>query len=247
MVWLGRRCPDSGDVRWFYVSRGKKPNWTNISRGTPKPNHLLRLPRASTKLYQHLPSDKTIPSLHLPRSETKPSLHLPRNNTKHLPSKYEANHLYVSRVTFIFWLISFHITLTPFEPSRAEPNEPDNITSPEKIWTKPTLHLPSKYEPNHLYISRVTFIFWTAIFIYYLRPPPLWSGPRSKQKDISRVTKSIPSLHISSIQPRDLNPKMGGCVSPRGREPGGHTPSHLWIEVSEGLTVYQTPVDLNII
>ena len=222
MVWLGRRCPDSGDVRWFYVSRGKKPNWTNISRGTPKPNHLLRLPRASTKLYQHLPSDKTIPSLHLPRSETKPSSHLPRNNTKHLPSKYEANHLYVSRVTFIFWLISFHITLTPFEPSRAEPNEPDNITSPEKIWTKPTLQLPSKYEPNHLYISRVTFIFWTAIFIYYLRPPPLVrSKVQTKRHLPSDIIHTIFTyLEYSAAGPQSKDGRV--CVT-TGEGAGGAT------------------------
>ena len=195
MGWLGRRCPDSGDVRWFYVSRGKKPNWTNISRGTPKPNHLLRLPRASTKLYQHLPSDKTIPSLHLPRSETKPSSHLPRNNTKHLPSKYEANHLYVSRVTFIFWLISFHITLTPFELSQMSPT---------------ILHLPRKYEPNQLYISRVNMsqIIFTSpeLLLYFgplysyitLDPPPL---VRSKVQTITHLPsdKTKHSFQLSSI------------------------------------------------
>ena len=136
MVRLGGRRPDSGDVRcleWILHLPSAKTKLNQRLPRNPKTRQSLRLPRASTKLYQHLPSDKTIPSLHLPRSETKPSSHLPRNNTKHLPSKYEANHLYVSRVTFIFWLISFHITLTPFEPSRAEPNEPDNITSPEKI------------------------------------------------------------------------------------------------------------------
>ena len=113
--------------------------------------------------------------------------------------------------------------------SRAEPSQ-----------MSPTiLHLPRKYEPNQLYISRVNMsqiiftspellLYFGPLYSYITLDPPLWSGPRSKQKDISRVTKSIPSLHISSIQPRDLNPKMGGCVSPRGREPGGrlgHWPS----------------------
>ena len=34
---------------------------------------------------------------------------------------------------------------------------------------------------------------------------------------------------------------------PRLSPPWWHAPSHLWIEVSEGLTMYQAPVDLTII
>ena len=64
LSWLGRRKVSGSG---FYVSRGKKPDWTNVSRGTPKSDNLLRLPRASTKLYQHLPSIKIKPFSHLPR------------------------------------------------------------------------------------------------------------------------------------------------------------------------------------
>ena len=63
LSWLGRRKVSGSG---FYASRGKKTEWTNVSRGTPKSDNILRLPRASTKLYQHLPSIKTIPSLLLP-------------------------------------------------------------------------------------------------------------------------------------------------------------------------------------
>ena len=88
-----------------------------------------------------------------------------------------------------------------------------------------SLHLPSKYEPNHLYISRVIVIFWTAIFISYLRPPLV----RSKVQTITHLPSNKNQTLISRVSiPRDLNPKMGGCVSPRGREPGGrlgHWPS----------------------
>ena len=115
-VWF-----DSGDVALtremsgvcdgFYVSRGQKPNWTNVSRGTPKPNHRLRLPRVSTKLNQHLPSIKTKPCvhlpsnqnqiiltppeyqnqtyLHLPSDKTIPWLHLPRNQNKPISTSPE--------------------------------------------------------------------------------------------------------------------------------------------------------------
>ena len=93
-VWF-----DSGDVALtremsgvrsgFYVSRGQKPNWTNVSRVTPKPNHRLRLPRVSTKLNQHLPSIKTKPCVHLPSNQNQIILTPPeyQNQTYlHLPS-----------------------------------------------------------------------------------------------------------------------------------------------------------------
>ena len=287
---------------------------------------------------------KTRLSQHLPRDKTRPSLHL--------PSKYEPNHPYVSWVTFKFWLISYHITLTPFEPSQwAKPydisrvlktklswhlprdqirpswhlprdqirpswhlprdrirpswrlpsyflfwltswvqyyldppplsraNEPNIMTSPEywkrnylyisrvnmsqtiltspelhlysgsissilpwpPLWADPMsqtiLHLPSIQdhldisrgtksdhldisrgsESDHLYISRVIFLFWITSSI--LPRPPLWSDP------MSQTILHLPSIQdhtiFLSIRPRDLNPKMGVCVSPRGREPGG--------------------------
>ena len=54
------------------------------------------------------------------------------------------NHLDVSRVLFIFWLIKFHITLTP-PLSRVEPSQ----------ISQTILHHPSKNETYHLYIPWV--------------------------------------------------------------------------------------------
>ena len=88
----------SGVCDGFYVSRGQKPNWTNVSRGTPKPIHLLRLPRASTKLYQHPPSIKTKPCLHLPSHQN----HTYSTSTEwqnHTFSVLKPNHIYISRGT----------------------------------------------------------------------------------------------------------------------------------------------------
>ena len=204
----------------------------------------------------HLPSDQIRPSLHLPseykpdhlnisrvtfifwtitfiyylrppplvRSKVQIKTHLPSDQIRqslHLPSKYEPNHLYISRVIVIFWTAIFISYLRP-PLVRSKVQIKTHLPSDQ---VRQSLHLPSKYEPNHLYISRVIVIFWTAIFISYLRPPLV----RSKVQTITHLPSNKNQTLISRVSiPRDLNPKMGGCVSPRGREPGGrlgHWPS----------------------
>ena len=81
-------------------------------------------PSRMSQTISHLPRNITIPSQHLPSVKTKSSWRLPSS--------------------FIFWLIKFHITLTP-PLSRVEPSQ----------ISQTILHHPSKNETYHLYISWV--------------------------------------------------------------------------------------------
>ena len=182
-------------------ARGRAPQ-------TPFPRVSIHPPRCFMSFFvqtDHLPSDQIRPSLHL-------------------PSEYKPDHLNISRVTFIFWTITFIYYLRPPPLVRSKVQIKTHLPSDQ---IRQSLHLPSKYEPNHLYISRVIVIFWTAIFISYLRPPLV----RSKVQTITHLPSNKNQTLISRVSiPRDLNPKMGGCVSPRGREPGGrlgHWPSPI--------------------
>ena len=143
----------------------------------PSPVSAFTLPGFSSTSYkfpcaEHLPSDQIRLSLHL-------------------PSEYKPNHFNISRVTFIFWTVTFIYYLRPPPLVRSKVQIKTHLLSDQ---FRQSLHLPSKYEPNHLYISRVIVIFWTAIFIYYLRPPLV----RSKVQTITHLPSNKNQTLFSS-------------------------------------------------
>ena len=91
------------------------------------------------------------------------------------------------------------------------------------------------------------------IFLYITLDPPLVQGPNIFIRGTS-IQRWECVCHGGGSRGGDLATGQAPILPwpvakspPRLPPPWWHTPSHLWIEVSEGLTMYQAPVDLTII
>ena len=75
---------------------------------------------------------------------------------------------------------------------------------------------------DNLYISRVTFIFWTAIFIYYLRPPPLVRSKVQTKRHLpsDKIHTIFTYLEYSAAGPQSKDGRV--CVT-TGEGAGGAT------------------------